>query len=120
MTLSGNNSGFQAGINLNNGANGLGTMGALVIGSTTALGTGFLTLTSGNLLTTVSGGVTLANQLLGGATANNVITFTGNNPITFSNSLATYDLLQASLSTRLLGRSRYVQRDALRVQVVSR
>lgn len=52
---------FGAGVNLNTGAS-LGFMGTVVVGDPLALGTGPLTLTSGNLQTSVAGGVTLANQ----------------------------------------------------------
>ena len=95
LTLPNANAGFSAGVNLNNG-NSLGFMGTLVVGNAAALGVGFLTLTSGNLQTTVPGGVTLANQLAAGAVAGNFITFTGSNPFTFSNSLATYDIVPAT------------------------
>src|SRR5262249_41240984 len=98
LTLSGNNTGFLAGVNLNNGnLNSINGMGTLILPNAAALGTGPLTLSSGNLQTTSAGGLTIPNQLASGATAGSIVTFTGSNPFTFSNPLSFYDALAATL-----------------------
>ncbi len=61
-------------------------LGTLIVGSASVLGTGPLTLTSGNLQ--ASGNFTLANPLALNGAAGSLLVFNGSNPLTF-NGLAT-------------------------------